>query len=335
MIAGITVRTLEKIVTPERLVECVPNFSEGRDRDLIRAIAAAIESVPGVYLLDEEHDVDHHRSVMTMVGKPEAVLDAVLQATALAVARIDLNKHQGVHPRIGALDVLPFIPVTGVSMEECALLAREAAKQLWSRFRVPCYLYEAAARNPERLNLEAVRKGQFEGLREAVKNDAARRPDIGGPELHPTAGATAVSARKFLIAWNVWLRTEDLAIARQIAKTIRQSSGGFPFVKALGLPLPSRGLTQVSLNLTDFEATPMQPVFDAIAAEAARHQVEVVGSELIGLLPRRAVGAKFRESLQWMNFDEGSILENRIEAKIAERLRKEDGNVSGSGSTIA
>lgn len=320
---------------PERLVECVPNFSEGRDLGVIRALAAAIESVPGVYLLDEEHDVDHHRAVMTMAGEPEAVLEAAIQAAALAIERIDLNRHMGVHPRIGALDVLPFIPVSGVSMEECARLAREAAEQIWDRFRVPCYLYEAAAESSERRNLEAVRKGQFEGLREAVKIDPSRWPDVGGPELHPTAGATAVSARKFLIAWNVWLRTEDLAIARQIAKVVRQSAGGFPFVKALGLPLPSRGLTQVSLNLTDFEATPPQPVFDAIVAEAARHKVEVMGSELIGLAPRRAAGLQFREGLRWMNFSEDSILENRLESKIAERRCAEEAGGTPPCSTIA
>lgn len=308
-------------MTPERLVECVPNFSEGRDPDLIRDIAAAADSVPGAYLLDEERDEDHHRSVLTLAGEPEAVLEAVLRATALAVQRIDLNQHRGVHPRIGALDVLPFIPVSGISMEECARLAREAAERIWSRFRVPCYLYEAAAQAVDRRNLEAVRRGQFEVLRDAVKHDPARRPDIGGPELHPTAGATAVSARKFLIAWNVWLRTEDLAVSRQIAKIVRQSSGGFPFVKALGLPLPSRGLTQVSLNLTDFERTPPAPVFDAIVAEAARRKVEVLGSELIGLVPRDAVSEEFREKLQWMNFHESSILENRLAEVIAERRR--------------
>lgn len=318
----------EETMATERMVECVPNFSEGRDMDVIRAIAAAIDSVPGVYLLDEEHDADHHRSVMTMAGEPDAVLEAALRSMAVAVERIDLNRHRGVHPRIGALDVLPFVPVAGISMEECARLAREAAERIWSRFRVPCYLYEAAAQGTARRNLEAVRKGQFEQLREAVKVDPARRPDVGGPELHPTAGATAVSARKFLIAWNVWLRTEDLTVSQRIAKAIRQSSGGFPFVKALGLPLASRGLTQVSLNLTAFEKPPPPPVFETIVAEAARHKVEVLGSELIGLVPRSVVNREFREKLQWMNFREDSILENRIEAKVAQRQREQAATTS-------
>lgn len=310
---------------PERLVECVPNFSEGRNLEVIRAIAAACDSEPQAYLLDEEHDEDHHRAVITVAGEPEAVLRAVLRAAEIAVGRIDLNGHRGVHPRIGALDVLPFIPVSGVSMEECAELARRAANAMWERFRVPCYLYEAAAAHKGRRNLEAVRKGQFERLREAVRQDPARQPDIGGPELHPTAGATAVSARKFLIAWNVWLRTDDLAVSQEIAKAVRQSSGGFPCVKALGLPLASRGLTQVSLNLTDFERTPAPPVFTAIAAAAAKRGVEVAGSELIGLVPRGAVTQEFRENLQWMNFNEGSILENRLETRIAERFRTQNG----------
>ncbi len=306
-------------MTSKRVVECVPNFSEGRDLELIRSIAEATGSVRGAYLLDEEHDVDHHRCVLTVAGEPEAVLEAALRGAAVAVERIDLNRHRGVHPRIGALDVLPFIPVSGVSMEECAELAHRAASEMWRRFRVPCYLYEAAARSGDRRNLEAVRKGQFERLRDAVKEDPTRRPDVGGPELHPTAGATAVSARKFLIAWNVWLRTEDLTVSQEIARSVRQSSGGFPFVKALGLPLRSRGMTQVSLNLTDFERTSAPMVFDAIAAEAARHGVEVEGSELIGLVPRKAVSQEFRENLRWMNFNEGSILENRLALKIAER----------------
>ncbi|MDZ7637924.1 MAG: glutamate formimidoyltransferase [Bryobacterales bacterium] len=318
----------------ERLVECVPNFSEGRDAELLRSIASAIQSVPGVYVLDEERDEDHNRAVMTVVGEPTAMLEAMLNAAALAVERIDLTRHQGVHPRIGALDVLPFIPLSGISMAECVQLAREAAQRLWERHQVPCYLYEAAAATAERRNLETIRKGQFEHLRLAVEDDPSLRPDVGGPGLHPTAGATAVGARKFLIAWNVWLRTDDLSVAQRIAKLIRQSSGGFPFVKALGLPLPRRGLTQVSLNLTDFEETPPQPVFDTIVREAAKHKVEVIGSELIGLVPHRALEVNFRESLQLMDFRQASILENRLDAlrqghshlqpAQAQALRRED-----------
>lgn len=303
---------------PERLVECVPNFSEGRDAVVIRDIAAAMQAVPGVYLLDEEQDQDHHRSVLTLVGDPSAMLDAVVRAARVAAQRIDLRRHQGVHPRIGALDVLPFVPVRGVTLAECAELAREAARRLWENCQIPCYLYEAAATLPERRNLEAIRKIQFEELRNRAASDPALQPDVGGPELHPTAGATMVGARKFLIAWNVWLRTGDLTVAQRIAKLIRQSSGGFPFVKALGLPLPRRSLTQVSMNLTDFEETPPQPVFDAIVAEAARQNVEVIGTELIGLVPRRALEVNFRESLRIMNFRTAAILENRLESLVAE-----------------
>ncbi len=281
---------------------------------VVNAIAAAIESVDGVCLLDREHDADHNRCVMTIAGDPEAILEAALRSAAIAVERIDLNAHRGVHPRIGALDVLPFIPVHGVSMEDCARLASEAATRLWSRLRVPSYLYGYAAQEAERRNLEAVRKGQFEQLREVVLLDAARRPDVGGPRLHPTAGATAIGARKYLIAWNVWLRTEDLEVSRRIAKRVRESSGGFPCVKALGLPLASRRLSQVSLNSTDYKVTPLSVVFDAIAREAKRLKVEVVGSELIGLIPRAAVEEKFVERLRWINFDENSILESRIAA---------------------
>jgi glutamate formiminotransferase len=304
----------------DRLVECIPNFSEGRDAGLLREIAAAMQSVPGVYLLDEERDEDHHRSVLTLVGPPEGIVEAAVQAASLAQHRIDLSRHRGVHPRVGALDVLPFVPVRGVTLAECVELARLAAQRIWERCRIPCYFYEAAASLPERRNLETVRKHQFEELRALAVADPAFRPDVGGPELHPTAGATMVGARKFLIAWNVWLRTADLSVARRIAKTIRQSSGGFPFVKALGLPLQKRGLTQVSMNLTDFEETPPQPVFEAILAEAARQKVEVIGTELIGLVPRRALEVNFRESLRIMNFRQASVLENALDLVVEHQL---------------
>ncbi|MCZ2155086.1 MAG: glutamate formimidoyltransferase [Bryobacterales bacterium] len=297
-----------------QLVECVPNFSEGRDPAVIQALAAAAESVGGVCLLDVEHDSDHNRCVLTMAGEPEDVLEAALRSAAVAAAKIDLTTHRGVHPRIGALDVLPFVPVQGVSMDECVGLAREAAARLWGELGIPTYFYGEAARTPERQNLEAVRKGQFEGLREAVLQDAARRPDVGGPRLHPTAGASAVGARKYLVAWNVWLRTEDLDVPRTIAKRVRESSGGFRCVKALGLPLASRHITQVSLNSTDYEVTPLSVVFDAIEEEAKRRNVEVLGSELIGLIPRAAVEENFAERLRWLNFTDHSVLEYRIDA---------------------
>ena len=299
---------------PDQIVECVPNISEGRNADILQAICSAVRSVTDVLLLGEERDEDHNRAVITFAGPPGAVLEAALRCAEVAVSRIDLTAHTGVHPRIGALDVLPFTPVSGVTMAECVAMAREAAQQIWKRCGVPCYLYESAAQLPERRNLEFIRRGQFEYLREALPGNSALWPDVGGPELHPTAGASAVGARKFLIAWNVWLKTEDVVVAREIAALIRQSSGGFPFVKALGLPLASRGLTQVSMNLTDFEETPPQAVFDAIVSESGKRGVEVAGSELIGFVPGAALEVNFRESLRMLNFSHDSILENRIAA---------------------
>ncbi len=297
-----------------RIVECVPNFSEGRDPEVLHQIAAAIRAVPGVLLLGAEQDADHHRAVITYAGSPEAVVEAAVRSALVARERIDLRRHQGVHPRIGALDVLPFIPVQNVSLAECATLARQAAQQIWERCGIPCYLYEAAALREDRRNLADVRRGNFEGLAAEVAMDPTRHPDIGGPLLHPSAGAVAVGARKFLVAWNVLLKTSDVAVAREIAALIRQSSGGFPFVKALGLELPSRGITQVSMNLLDFEETPMQPVFDVIAEEALKRGVEVIGSELIGFLPRKALEVNVRQSLHFLNLAPDRVLEHRIDS---------------------
>lgn len=319
-------------ILPDQIVECVPNVSEGRNPDVLQAICAAIRTVPEVLLLGEERDEDHNRAVITFAGAPDAVLEAALRCAEVAVSRIDLTAHRGVHPRIGALDVLPFIPVSGITMAECVAIAREAAQQIWKRCGVPCYLYESAAQRPERRNLESFRRGQFEYLRDALPGNSALWPDVGGPELHPTAGASAVGARKFLIAWNVWLKTEDVTVAREIAALIRQSSGGFPFVKALGLPLASRSLTQVSMNLTDFEETPPQAVFDAIVSESAKRGIEVVGSELIGFVPNSALEVNFRESLRMLNFSHDSILENRI-ATLRNRENSGDSSTRIAGST--
>lgn len=296
-----------------RIVECVPNFSEGRDPQVIQEIADAIRAVPGILLLGQEQDEDHHRAVITFVGSPDSVVEAAVRAAQAAKQRIDLRRHSGVHPRIGALDVLPFIPVQNVTLADCAALAERAAAQIWERCGIPCYLYEAAARREDRRNLAEIRKGGFEALLRELPSMLERRPDVGGPLLHPSAGAVAVGARKFLIAWNVLLRTRDLAATREIASLVRQSSGGFPFVKALGLPLASRGITQVSMNLLDFEETPMQPVFDVIRQEAAKRGIEVIGSELIGFLPRKALEANVRNSLQFLNLSPERVLENRIE----------------------
>ena len=294
------------------IVECVPNFSEGRDRRVVESIANAIASTPAVAVLNVSADADHHRSVITFAGPPDAVAQAAVAGAREAVRRIDLNRHSGVHPRIGAVDVIPFVPVEGVTLGECAGLAEAVGQEMWDRFRVPVYLYEAAARQPERVRLEQVRKLQFEGLRQSIREPAVR-PDIGDAALHPTAGATAVGARKFLIAFNVNLDTFDLDAAKTIARKIRASSGGLPHVKALGLPLASRNQVQVSMNLTDYEVTPLHVVFTAIAREAAALGIAVAGSELIGLIPRRALEASAGHDLRWESPAACAVFENSLE----------------------
>jgi glutamate formiminotransferase len=297
---------------PRQLVECVPNFSEGRDSAKIDAIVQAILAVPEVALLDREQDADHNRSVLTFVGPPNAVADAAIAAVEKAVALIDLTKHQGAHPRIGAADVVPFIPVEGVTIEECVRLAERVAQAIWDRLKVPVYLYEAAARRPDRANLENIRRGQFEALVAEMGVKPERAPDCGDPVCHPTAGATVVGARKFLIAYNVNLGTSDVSVAKKIAKTIRFSSGGFRFVKSLGLLLESRNIAQVSINLTDFEQTPMHVVFETVRREAERWGVPVVGSEIVGLIPRKAIELSAEYFLRYENFRPELVLENRI-----------------------
>ena len=300
---------------PRPLVECIPNFSEGRDSAKIDALEHAVRSVSGAALLDRTSDPDHNRSVLTFAGPPEAVATAALRAVEKAVELIDLRAHRGEHPRIGAADVVPFVPVDGVTMEDCVRLAEQVGAEIWSRLKVPVYLYESAARRPERVNLENIRRGQFEALQAEMGTVPARDPDIGAPVLHPTAGATVVGARKFLIAYNINLGTPDVTIAKQIAKTIRFSSGGLRHLKALGLRLESRNLAQVSMNLTDFEETPMHVVFEAVEREAAHYGVEVVGSEIIGLVPKKAIEMAAAHFLRFENFHPGLILENRLAAE--------------------
>jgi glutamate formiminotransferase / formiminotetrahydrofolate cyclodeaminase len=297
---------------PRQLVECVPNFPEGRDAAKIDAIVQAILSVPDVVLLDREADPDHNRCVVTFAGPPAAVADAAFRGVEQAVALIDLTSHQGAHPRIGAADVVPFIPVEGVTLEDCVEIAERVAGEIWKKLKVPVYLYEAAARRPERVNLEDIRRGQFEGLLREMATDPARQPDCGDPVCHPTAGATAVGARKFLIAYNINLGTADVAIAKRIARTIRFSSGGFRFVKAMGILLPSRSLAQVSINLTDFEQTPMHLVFETVLREAERCGVPVVGSEIVGLVPKKAIELAAEYFLRCENFRPELVLENRM-----------------------
>jgi glutamate formiminotransferase len=297
-----------------RLIECVPNFSEGRDLAKVEAIVAAMSAVPGAWVLDRTSDPDHNRSVITLAGEPEAVAEAALRGVGKAAELIDMTQQTGAHPRIGATDVLPFIPLEGASVEECVALARRVAREIWERYRIPVYFYEAAAARPERVNLEDVRRGGFEGLREGTLSDPDRSPDVGEPRLHPTAGATAVGVRKLLIAYNIHLNTNDVPIAKSIAKSIRFSSGGLRHVKAIGVNLRSRGIAQVSINLTDFEQTPPHRVFEMVKREAERHGCKVVGSEIIGLIPRKAIEQSAEYYLQLENFSEARILENRLAA---------------------
>ncbi|MBL8232461.1 MAG: glutamate formimidoyltransferase [Bryobacterales bacterium] len=299
-----------------RLIECVPNFSEGRDRTVIEAIVSAASSVAGAAVLAYECDADHHRSVVAIAGSPDAVEEAAFRAVAEAVRRIDLNQHAGVHPRIGAADVVPFVPVEGVAMEDCVAIAHRFGERVWRDLRVPVYFYEQAARHPDRRRLENVRRGRFEGLRDEVRRNTDRRPDIGEPELHPTAGAVAIGARKYLLAFNINLATADVSIADRIARRIRQSSGGLPHVKAMGVLLESRGLAQVSMNLTDFEVTPLHAVFEAVRREAAALGVEIAGSEIIGLMPAAALAMSAAHFLQCENYSVNALLERRIAAKV-------------------
>ena len=304
---------------PRQLIECVPNFSEGRDGAKIDAIVQAILSVPGVVLLDREADADHNRSVLTFVGPPAEVADAALRGVEKAVELIDLTQHEGAHPRIGAADVVPFIPIEGVTLEDCVKLAERVGKEIWTKLHVPVYFYEAAARQPDRVNLENIRRGQFEALVAEMATNPARLPDCGEPVCHPTAGATVVGARKFLIAYNINLGTPDVSIAKRIAKTIRYSSGGFRFVKSMGILLASRNLAQVSINLTDFEQTPMHLVFETVRREAERYGVPVVGSEIVGLIPKKAIELSAEYFLRYENFRPELVLENRIAEALAAR----------------
>jgi glutamate formiminotransferase/formiminotetrahydrofolate cyclodeaminase len=302
---------------PSTLIECVPNFSEGRDKAKVDAIVEAMK-IPGVYLLDREMDSDHNRSVITLVGEREAIQEAAIRGVGKAAELIDLTKHQGAHPRMGAADVVPFIPIYGVTVEDCVAMARHVGAEISKRYQIPVYLYEAAAATPERQNLENIRSGQFEGIRADIETNPARKPDFGEPRVHPTAGATVVGARKALIAYNVFLNTPDVDIAKKIAKAVRFSTGGLRFVKGAGFLV--RGLAQVSMNLTDFEQTPVHRVFEFVKREAARYGVIPVSSEIVGLIPKRALEQAAEWFLQVENFDSSLILENRLAAVMTGKM---------------
>ncbi|HKR84083.1 MAG TPA: glutamate formimidoyltransferase [Terriglobales bacterium] len=301
----------------QTLVECVPNFSEGRDTAKVDAIVDAMKG-DGVFLLDREMDPDHNRCVITIVGDREAVPEAAIRGVGKAAELIDLNHHQGAHPRLGAADVVPFIPIEGLSLEDCVAMARHVGEQIWKRYKIPVYLYEAAATTPDRQNLENIRRGQFEGIRSEIATNPARRPDLGEPVLHPSAGACVVGARKFLIAYNVFLNTADVEIAKKVAKAVRFSSGGLRFVKAAGFLV--RGQAQVSMNLTDFEQTPIHRVFEAVRSEAARYGVLPQSSEIVGLVPKKAIEHSAEWFLQIENFDSSLILENRLAGVMGGKL---------------
>jgi glutamate formiminotransferase/formiminotetrahydrofolate cyclodeaminase len=296
---------------PTTLVECVPNFSEGRDAAKVDAIVNAMK-IDGVFLLDREMDSDHNRCVITIAGDRDAIQEAAIRGVGKAAELIDLCQHQGAHPRMGAADVVPFIPIEGVTIEDCVAMAKHVAAEIWKRYQVPVYLYEAAAATPERQNLENIRRGQFEGIRADIATNPARKPDVGDAKVHPTAGCTVVGARKPLVAYNVFLNTPDVDIAKKIAKAIRASNGGFRFVKGAGFLV--RGQAQVSMNLTDFEQTPVHRVFEAVKREAARHGVLPTSSEIVGLIPKKALEQAAEWFLQVENFDSSLILENRLAA---------------------
>lgn len=294
------------------IVECVPNFSEGRRKEVVDKIVYSIRSVPGIKILDVEMDPDHNRSVVTFTGGKDNIQEAAFRGARAAAELIDLNKHQGQHPRMGALDVLPFVPLSGVTIDDCIEIANKVAARIAKNLKIPVYLYEAAAKRPERANLENVRRGEFEGLRDAILKDDTRYPDYGPRMLHPTAGATAVGARMPLIAFNINLASKDVQVAKAIAKKIRASSGGLPKVKALGFELQARGMVQVSMNITDYTVTHISKVFEAVSEEAKAHGVEIAESEIIGLIPLDAVCDLAARYLKISQFSSSQVLERRV-----------------------
>ena len=293
----------------QQIVECVPNFSEGRRQEVIDAIVATIAAVDGAQVLDVQTDADHNRTVVTFVGAPDAVVEGAFQGARRAAELIDLNQHRGGHPRMGATDVIPFIPVRGVTMDDCVALARRLGQRIGDELDIPVYLYAKAAARPERESLPAVRKGEFEGIRELIGDDPAHEPDFGPRRMGP-AGATAVGARPFLIAFNLYLNTTDVEIAKKIAKTVRFSSGGLRYVQAMGLLVD--GQAQVSMNLTDFRQTSLHTVVEMVRREAARYGVLVVRSELVGMLPQQALLDAACWYLQLDGFKPDQVLENRL-----------------------
>ena len=311
----------------DRIVECVPNFSEGRDAGVVAQIAAAAESVAGALVLGTHIDPDHNRSVVTFVAPPEAIVEAAVRVVARAAQLIDLRAHAGQHPRLGACDVLPLIPVRGLSVEECVALAHEAGRRIADELSIPVYFYESAALRPDRVNLADVRRGGFELLREEIGTNLARAPDVGEARVHESAGACVVGVRPLLIAYNVNLKTNDLSIAKRIARAVRARDGGLLHLKALGFELASRGVVQVSMNLTSYERTNLHHAFEAVRREAERLGVEVLGSEIVGLVPQAALDRAASHFLQLENYSPDLVLENRIAAALERKARGREGEV--------
>lgn len=293
------------------IIESVPNISEGRRTEVVALVVAALKSVPGARVLDVQSDPDHNRSVLSLAGDRASLRQAILNLYETALASIDLRKHQGQHPRLGAVDVVPFIPIEGATMQDCVALAREVGRAVAERHSLPVFLYEEAASAPHRRNLEDIRRGQFEGLPEKLK-DPQWAPDFGPAQGHPSAGASVIGARPPLIAYNINLGTADVEIAKRIAKGIRHSSGGYRHVKAMGLLLHERNQAQVSINMTDYTKTPLHRVFETVKAEAARHGVSVVGSEIVGLVPAEALVEAADYFLRLERFDPSQVLERRM-----------------------
>ncbi|KUK57673.1 MAG: Glutamate formiminotransferase [Synergistales bacterium 53_16] len=302
-----------------QLIECVPNFSEGRRKDVIEDIVEPFKKTKGCYLFDYRADEDHNRLVVSLAGEPQAICDAVMAASQKAVDSIDLNIHQGAHPRMGAVDVIPFTPISNITMEECVKLAHDFGKRFYEELGVPVYFYEEAALRPERKKLEVIRKGQYEALKEEIKNPE-RHPDVGEPKLHPTAGATVIGARKFLVAFNVNLNTTNLEIAKTIAKRVRASGGGFTAVKGIGLALEEKGLVQVSMNIVDADKTAIYRALEFIRMEAARWGVTINGTEVYGMIPAKAILDSAAYYMQIDDFDMNQVLE----LKLLELMREED-----------
>lgn len=294
-----------------KIVECVPNFSEGRNQAVIDAITAEVKKVAEVTLLNVQSDASHNRTVVTFVGEPQSVKKAAFNSCAKATELIDMEKHHGEHPRIGATDVIPFIPVSNVSMDECIELSNELGKQIAEKLGIPVYMYEASAKRPQNIKLPDVRKGQYEGLKEEISKPE-RYPDYGPARMHPTAGATVVGARQFLIAYNINLSTSDVKIAKKIATAIREAKGGYKYCRAMGIMIEERNMAQVTINMVNYEGTPLHRVFETVKSEAARYGVNVIGSEIVGLLPMQALIDTAEFYLRLENFDRKQVMEENI-----------------------